>query len=128
MSAPECLRGSPISDANGFVDVNKTTMQHKKYSNIFGIGDCTNSPNGKTAAAVAGQSGVLKTNLFALLDGKPMTGQVRVLLSSVQLYVVTIFRNNLEAKSLHGIKPQQPADAILNPDSKSTGYRYKIAS
>lgn len=78
MSAPECLRGSPISDDNGYVDVNKLTMQHKKYSNIFGIGDCTNSPNGKTAAAVAGQSGVLKTNLFALIDGKPMTGQVRV--------------------------------------------------
>lgn len=76
MSAPECLRGSPISDANGFVDVNKTTLQHKKFNNIFGIGDCTNSPNGKTAAAVAGQSGVIKTNLFAILDGKEMTGQV----------------------------------------------------
>lgn len=76
MSAPECLRGSPISDANGFVDVDKLTMRHKKFDNIFALGDCANSPNGKTAAAVAGQSGVVKKNLFALIENKPMPGQV----------------------------------------------------
>ena len=77
MGPPDCLRGSPISDSSGFVDVDKITMRHKKYPNIFAIGDCANSPNGKTAAAVAGQTGVVKANLFALLDGKPMPAQVR---------------------------------------------------
>ena len=72
MGPPDCLLGSPISDQAGFVDVDKVTMRHKKYNNIFAIGDCSNSPNGKTAAAVAGQSGVIKANLFAMLDGKPM--------------------------------------------------------
>ena len=76
MGAPDCLLGSPISDENGFVDVDKITMRHKKYSNIFAIGDCANSPNGKTAAAVAGQTGVIKANLFALLDGRSMPAQV----------------------------------------------------
>ena len=76
MSAPECLHGSPIADANGFVDVDKVTMQHKKFDNIFALGDCANSPNGKTAAAVAGQSGVVRNNLFALLANKPMPAQV----------------------------------------------------
>ncbi|XP_068711230.1 sulfide:quinone oxidoreductase, mitochondrial-like [Montipora foliosa] len=75
MGPPDCLRGSPISDSSGFVDVDKITMRHKKYPNIFAIGDCANSPNGKTAAAVAGQTGVVKANLFALLDGKPMPAQ-----------------------------------------------------
>lgn len=75
MGPPNCLLGSPISDQNGFVDVEKTTMRHKKYSNIFAIGDCANSPNGKTAAAVAGQTGVIKANLFALIDGRPMPAQ-----------------------------------------------------
>lgn len=77
MGPPNCLLGSPISDQNGFVDVEKTTMRHKKYPNIFAIGDCANSPNGKTAAAVAGQTGVIKANLFALLDGRPMPAQVK---------------------------------------------------
>jgi sulfide:quinone oxidoreductase len=43
---------SELSDAAGFLCVKKTTMQHSKYENIFGLGDCTNSPNSKTAAAV----------------------------------------------------------------------------
>ena len=53
MSAPDALRTcSPLVDDAGFLSVNKDTMQHTKYSNIFGIGDCANSPNAKTAAAV----------------------------------------------------------------------------
>lgn len=75
MGPPDCLLGSPISDKAGFVDVDKVTMRHKKYNNIFAIGDCANSPNGKTAAAVAGQSGVIKANLFATIDGKRMPAQ-----------------------------------------------------
>jgi NADPH-dependent 2,4-dienoyl-CoA reductase/sulfur reductase-like enzyme len=53
-SAPEVLRktGDQFVDANGFLDVDQTTMQHKHYTNVFGIGDCCNSPNAKTAAAV----------------------------------------------------------------------------
>lgn len=78
MGPPDCLLGSPISDKAGFVDVDKVTMRHKKYNNIFAIGDCANSPNGKTAAAVAGQSGVIKANLFATIDGKRMPAQVKL--------------------------------------------------
>lgn len=51
MSTPDVVRDSPLVDAAGFVDVDKNTLQHKKYSNIFGIGDCTNAPTSKTAAA-----------------------------------------------------------------------------
>lgn len=45
-------RSGDIPDASGFVDVNKSTLQHIRYPNIFGIGDCTNLPTAKTAAAV----------------------------------------------------------------------------
>lgn len=86
MGPPDCLLGSPISDQAGFVDVDKVTMRHKKYNNIFAIGDCSNSPNGKTAAAVAGQSGVIKANLFAMLDGKPMPAQVPYFLFFFSLF------------------------------------------
>lgn len=36
----------------GYIDVNKSTMQHTKYSNVFAIGDCAGSPNSKTAASI----------------------------------------------------------------------------
>jgi NADH dehydrogenase FAD-containing subunit len=65
------IKQSKISDVNGFVDVNKETLQHKKYSNIFGIGDCTNIPTSKTAAAVAGQAHILAKNLKNFASGKP---------------------------------------------------------
>uniref|UniRef100_A0A8C5L9U1 Sulfide:quinone oxidoreductase, mitochondrial n=1 Tax=Jaculus jaculus TaxID=51337 RepID=A0A8C5L9U1_JACJA len=52
MSSPDVLKMSPVSDAAGWVDVDKETLQHKKYPNVFGIGDCTNLPTSKTAAAV----------------------------------------------------------------------------
>ena len=46
------LKDSPLSDEMGFLNVNKETLQHNKYPNVFGIGDCTNAPTAKTAAAV----------------------------------------------------------------------------
>lgn len=53
MSAPDVLKNSTkIVDEAGFLNVNKETLQHVKYPNIFGIGDCTNVPTSKTAAAV----------------------------------------------------------------------------
>jgi sulfide:quinone oxidoreductase len=73
MGPMDFLKESPLSDAIGWVDVDKNTLQHKKYSNVFGIGDCTNVPTSKTAAAVAGQSGVLKRNLLMHMAGKPLT-------------------------------------------------------
>lgn len=64
------LAKSPLADANGFVDVNKETLQHKKYPNIFAIGDCTNIPTSKTAAAIAASNSILVQNLTNLMDGK----------------------------------------------------------
>ena len=53
MSSPDVLKAHPmLTDAAGFLDVNKETLQHTKYKNIFGTGDCTNIPTAKTAAAV----------------------------------------------------------------------------
>lgn len=52
MGPPPVLKGSSLEDEGGWLDVNKDTLQHKKYTNVFGIGDCTNLPTSKTAAAV----------------------------------------------------------------------------
>lgn len=74
MSAPNFLKGSPISDDNGWVDVDKYTLQSKKYKNIFALGDCTNTPNSKTAAAITAQAPVLVHNLSRVIDGKEPDG------------------------------------------------------
>ncbi|XP_070546422.1 sulfide:quinone oxidoreductase, mitochondrial-like [Ptychodera flava] len=70
MSGVDSVRNSALADENGYVDTVKETLQHKKYPNVFGIGDCTNVPTSKTAAAVAGQCGVLLRTISAVMKGK----------------------------------------------------------
>lgn len=53
MSAPDELRQSTdLVNEAGFVDVHKYSLQHTKFPNVFAMGDCSSSPNSKTAAAV----------------------------------------------------------------------------
>ncbi|KAG8575612.1 hypothetical protein GDO81_009612 [Engystomops pustulosus] len=70
MGPQDVLVNSAVADAAGWVDVNKETLQHKKYPNVFGIGDCTNLPTSKTAAAIAAQSAVLDKTLSLVLKGQ----------------------------------------------------------
>lgn len=69
MAPHEFLAKSPLADANGFIDVVKETLQHKKFPNVFAIGDCTNLPTSKTAAAIAGSNSILVRNLTNVMDG-----------------------------------------------------------
>ncbi|WAR19447.1 SQOR-like protein [Mya arenaria] len=75
-SGPDVLKNSsvPIVDATGFLDVDKNTCQHVKFPNIFGIGDCTNIPAAKTAAAVAACSGHLWRGIKDMEAGKKPSG------------------------------------------------------
>lgn len=76
MKPIEEVAKSPLVDAAGYVDINKETMQHMKYLNVYGIGDCTSMP-GKTAAAVAAESEVLFDNLSSTMAGNEVTAKVR---------------------------------------------------
>ncbi len=70
MSAPAFISASSLSDANGWLDVDMYTLRHKTVSNVFGLGDCTNTPNGKTAAAIRSQTPVLVSNLMTAMSGQ----------------------------------------------------------
>lgn len=71
--APEFIQKSPLADANGWCDVDQTTMQHKRYANIFALGDVVNCPNAKTAAAARKQIVVVAENLLAAKELRPMS-------------------------------------------------------
>ncbi|XP_041355640.1 sulfide:quinone oxidoreductase, mitochondrial-like [Gigantopelta aegis] len=73
MSAPDPLKAAKkLVNEAGFLDVNQYTLQHTMYPNIFGIGDCTNVPTSKTAAAAASQGFVLSHSLAAQMAGQPI--------------------------------------------------------
>jgi sulfide:quinone oxidoreductase len=73
-SAPDFVRISPLANAAGWVEVNKHTLQHVRYTNVFGIGDVTNTPNAKTGAAIRKQAPVLVQNLLAALSQQTLEG------------------------------------------------------
>ncbi len=71
--APDFIRDSVLADAAGWLDVDQQTLQHKKFPNIWGLGDVTNTPNAKTMAAVRRQVPVVAQNICDVLPGKPPT-------------------------------------------------------
>lgn len=75
MKAPDFIKDSPLADIAGWVDVDPYTLQHKRFSNIFGIGDCTNLPTSKTGAAIRKQAPVVEQNLLALINDASLSAK-----------------------------------------------------
>lgn len=69
-TAPDFVSQSPLADKAGWVDVHPDTLQHRRYENIFGLGDATNTPNAKTMAAVRKQAPVVASNIVDALSGR----------------------------------------------------------
>ena len=77
-SAPDFIKNSPLRDPQnplGYVEVDKNTLQHIRFSNVFALGDCINAPCSKTGAAIRKQAPVVVENLLAIMDKKTVTAQ-----------------------------------------------------
>lgn len=60
-------------DLKGWLAVDKGTLQHLTYKNIFGVGDVTGVPNSKTGAAIRKQYPIVVKNLVSVINGMPLT-------------------------------------------------------
>lgn len=72
MGPPTFIATSPIADKDGWVDVDKDTLRHKRFANVFALGDCSNLPTSKTGAAIRKQAPVVVRNLLAAMQGQPL--------------------------------------------------------
>jgi len=70
--APREIGESDLGSAKGWVPVNKETLQHIRYENVFSIGDVAQVPMGKTGGSIRKQYKVLVDNLIALMNGKTL--------------------------------------------------------
>lgn len=68
--APQFISNSPLADTSGWLDLDPETLQHNNYGDIFGLGDASNTPNAKTAAAVRKQAPVVAENVLMALKGE----------------------------------------------------------
>lgn len=71
-SAPDFIRTSRLANEAGWVDVDKHTLQHVRYANVFSLGDCAALPTSKTGAAIRKQAPVLVSNLLSAMQGKSL--------------------------------------------------------
>jgi sulfide:quinone oxidoreductase len=71
-SAPETVKASPLAGPGGWVEVDRATLQHTRFANVFSLGDASSLPTSKTGAAIRGQAPVVVDNLLAFLDGRPL--------------------------------------------------------
>ncbi len=76
MRAPEVIRNSPLPVQDGawadqgWMQVDRGTLRHERYPNVFGVGDIAGVPKGKTAASVKWQVPVVVDHLVAEVAGR----------------------------------------------------------
>ncbi|GAC1417807.1 MAG: FAD/NAD(P)-binding oxidoreductase [Candidatus Velthaea sp.] len=78
-SAPDFVKTSVLAETEGpqkgYVKVNRGTLQHSAYPNVFALGDAGSTPNSKTGAAIRKQAPIVVANMLAAMSHKPLKSQ-----------------------------------------------------
>lgn len=121
-SAPDWVKSSALStgEATGYVDIDKHTMQHVRYPNVFSLGDAGSSPNSKTGAAVRKQAPVVVANIKAFLAGRPLDARYDGYASCP---IVTSSHAMLLAEFDYDFN-LAPSLPVLDPTKPHRGYWY----
>lgn len=76
MRAPDAVKNSDLAwkeggfAAGGWLEVDKDTLQHRRYKNVFGIGDINGTPRGKTAATVKKSAPLVAQHMVDVIAGR----------------------------------------------------------
>lgn len=71
--APAFVKNSILVNETGWLDVDIHTLQHKKFANIFGIGDVAALPTAKTGAAIRKQVPIIVEHIESLLKNNTIS-------------------------------------------------------
>jgi sulfide:quinone oxidoreductase len=75
MGPPDFVADSKLADADGWVEVDKYSLRHVRYPNVFALGDASSLPTSKTGAAIRKQAPVAAANLQAVMAGREPTAR-----------------------------------------------------
>lgn len=76
MRAPDSVKNSALAwqeggfAGGGWLEVDKSTLRHRRFPNVFGIGDINGTPKGKTAATVKKSTPLVVQNLIDVIAGR----------------------------------------------------------
>ena len=81
MRAPDAVKNSELAwregpmAAGGWLEVDKQTLRHRRFPNVFGVGDVNGTPRGKTAATVKKSAPIVASNLVQVISGREPEGR-----------------------------------------------------
>ncbi len=76
MRAPDAVKNSDLAwkegpmATGGWLEVDKDTLQHRRYKNVFGLGDINGTPRGKTAATIKKSAPIVAQHLVEVIAGQ----------------------------------------------------------
>ncbi len=76
MRAPDAVKNSPLAwqaggfAAGGWLEVDPKTLRHRRFPNVFGLGDINGTPKGKTAATIKKSAPLVAQNLIDVIAGR----------------------------------------------------------
>ncbi|KAG5727686.1 hypothetical protein E4T56_gene12245 [Termitomyces sp. T112] len=114
MGPLDLIKGSPIADSAGWVDVDKSTLRHNnpEYGNIFALGDCSSLPTSKTAAAITAQAPVLTENLYSVMETGKVSDAVYDGYTSCPL--LTGYGELMLAEFKYGLEPKETFSSFFD--------------
>ena len=72
MTAANAVHNSPLGwqkgSAKGWLEVDKESLRHRRYENVFGIGDVCGIPMGKTGGSARHHAPIMVANLLAQMQ------------------------------------------------------------
>ena len=75
--AVDAVANSPLGwqkgTSKGWLEVDRSTLQHRRFKNVFGIGDVCGIPIGKTGGTARHQAPIVVGNLIAVMEKKEPT-------------------------------------------------------
>lgn len=77
MAGVDAVANSKLSwqrgSGKGWLEVDQDTLQHRRYKNVFGIGDICGVPKGKTGGSARHHGPIMVGNLIAQMEGRKLT-------------------------------------------------------
>lgn len=113
---------SPLANEAGWVEVDRSTLRHPRYPNVFSLGDASSLPTSKTGAAIRAQAPVLVENLLAVIAGNQPTAAYD---GYTACPVVTGYGRLIMAEFDYDLNPQPTLPLIDSTKERWSMYQFK---
>lgn len=120
-SAPDFIKQSPLANEAGYVEVDKHSLQHTRYPNVFSLGDASSLPTSKTGAAIRKQAPTLVHNLLREMDGVDLSVDSKEYHGYTSCPLVTEYGKMMLAEFDYSLKPT-PSLPPWDHDSRKETY------